>query len=215
MTGARSIYIVPVRSLDRVVGALVVGWDYRVPDLDDRRAGVITLLADQAGAALRQAQLVEELESKALTDPLTDLPNRRGWDQLIAVSMATAGRTGQPLTVAIADLDHFKRFNDTYGHPAGDEMLRQVGGALRRALRDDDVAARWGGEEFAIALTQCAAAEAARVLARVREAAPGGETFSVGFVTWDGREGAADLMERADRALYAAKTGGRDRIVGA
>jgi diguanylate cyclase (GGDEF)-like protein/PAS domain S-box-containing protein len=215
MTGARSIYIVPVRSLDRVVGALVVGWDYRVPDLDDRRAGVITLLADQTGAALRQAQLVEDLESKATTDPLTGLPNRRGWDQLIARSMATAGRTGQPLTVAIADLDHFKRFNDTYGHPAGDEVLRQVGGALRRALRDDDVAARWGGEEFAIALTQCAPTEAARVLARVREGAPGGETFSVGFVTWDGREGAADLMERADRALYAAKTAGRDRIVGA
>ncbi len=213
LTGARSFYIVPVQAAEQVIAVLVVAWSHRVPDLDDRRAGIVDLLADQAAAALRQARLVADLTSLAVTDPLTGLANRRRWDEVLSESLEVARRGSTPLTVAMADLDHFKRFNDSYGHPAGDELLRRVGSALRTVLRRNDLAVRWGGEEFAIVLPDCPRSEAERVLARVLHAVPEHQTFSIGVATWDGREPADALMERADRALYLAKSGGRNRIV--
>jgi diguanylate cyclase (GGDEF)-like protein/PAS domain S-box-containing protein len=213
LSGARSIYVVPVHSMDKVIAVLQVTWTHRVPDLDDRRANVVTLLADQTGVALRQAALVAELEALALTDPLTTLTNRRGWDQSMTAMLATARRAGRPLTVGLADLDHFKRFNDTYGHPAGDQLLRGFAESARAALRAGDVVARWGGEEFAFALPDCATAEAGLVLERVRGAVPQAETCSIGYASWDGVETAAQLLQRADQALYEAKTTGRNRII--
>jgi diguanylate cyclase (GGDEF)-like protein/PAS domain S-box-containing protein len=210
--GAHSIYLVPVRSGDVVTAVLVVGWAQRVSSLDDRRIGVVRLLADQAGVALRQSALLAELEALAVTDPLTALPNRRGWDQRLTTVLATAARTRLPLTIAIADLDHFKRFNDAHGHPAGDVLLRQFADAGRAALRVGDTMARWGGEEFAMALPDCNATAARTALQRVLRASPEPETCSIGFATWDGSESGADLVARADRALYAAKRAGRNQI---
>jgi diguanylate cyclase (GGDEF)-like protein/PAS domain S-box-containing protein len=215
LSGVRSLYVVPVRAADEVTAVLVVGWGRRVSDLDDGRAGVVTLLADQAGAALRQAGLIAALESMAVTDPLTTLPNRRGWEALVHRELVDAAETGRPLTVALADLDHFKRYNDTFGHAAGDEFLRQFAASVGGALRSRDAVVRWGGEEFAFALPDCAPAEAVRVLTRVRRAVPLRQTCSIGHATWDGVEDADSLMARADRALYVAKRAGRDRVVGA
>ncbi len=211
LTGAKSVYIVPVVSTDTVTGVLLVAWSHRVLDIGDRHARAVQLLADEAGVALRQATLLAELEQMATTDSLTVLPNRRGWDQRLEGLLESARRNGRPLTVALADLDHFKAFNDTYGHPAGDEMLREFAGSARTALRAVDIVARWGGEEFAFALPDCPARQAPEVLERVRLSVPMRQTCSIGHATWDTVETAEELMGRADQALYAAKRSGRDR----
>jgi diguanylate cyclase (GGDEF)-like protein/PAS domain S-box-containing protein len=213
LTQSRSIYAVPVLSSDTTNGVLLVSWTTDLPTIDDRRAAAVTLLADHAGVALRQAALLSELESMALTDSLTQLPNRRNWNAQLALRLAGALRTGRPLTVALADLDHFKRFNDALGHQAGDAFLVQFAVSSTEALRVGDLVARWGGEEFAIALPDCSSPEAGTVLERVRHAVPGGQTCSIGYATWDGIESGDDLLARADRALYAAKHQGRNRIV--
>jgi diguanylate cyclase (GGDEF)-like protein len=213
MAEARSTYLVPVRCADVVTGVLAVAWASRVPDLDDRRVEAVTLLVYHAGVALRQAALVGELEALAMRDTLTLLPNRRGWDLALGAAVAAARRSDRPLTVALADLDAFKAYNDANGHPAGDELLRQVACSTRETLREGDVVARWGGEEFALALPNCPAREAEAVLERVRHAMPFDQTCSIGFATWDGRESADALMARVDAALYAAKRSGRNRVV--
>lgn len=211
LTGARSLLAVPVRSATVVTGVLIVGWADPITDLDDRRASVVSLLADQAGVALRQAALVAELEALALTDALTGLPNRRSWDQHLAYLLAMSRRDGRPVTVALADLDHFKAFNDTRGHQAGDELLVEFADVTRRAMRASDTMARWGGEEFALSLPNCGPADAQVVLDRLRGLTPLGQTCSIGYATWDGVESAEALLARADQALYAAKSAGRNQ----
>lgn len=212
LTGARSIYLAPVSAQGSVTGVLMVGWRHRVADLDDRRARAVTLLTAEAGVALRQASLLAELEQLAKSDPLTGLLNRRGWDDHLAQLVTQARRTGTPLTIALADLDHFKRFNDTFGHPAGDRLLKDFARGGRAALRTVDTMARWGGEEFAIALPECSTEHAAPVLDRVRQAVTDQQTCSIGYATWDGLETVDELLDRVDSALYVAKHGGRNRV---
>jgi diguanylate cyclase (GGDEF)-like protein/PAS domain S-box-containing protein len=212
LTRPRSMLVVPVRAAESISAVLIVAWANQVPDLDDRRAAVATLLADHAGVALRQAMLVRELETLALTDALTGLPNRRGWENQLTLLFGAADRAGTPVTVALADLDHFKRFNDIHGHLVGDAFLRQFAAAGRAALRFGDVVARWGGEEFAIAMPNCGRDEAREALARLQRSVPLQQTCSVGYATWTGSETAAELMARADQALYTAKHAGRNRI---
>ncbi len=115
--------------------------------------------------------------------------------------------------VALVDIDHFKAYNDTYGHPAGDELLRAAGAAWAEQLRLQDLMARFGGEEFALLLPDCDRDAGAAIAERVRSSAPAGVTASAGVACRRPGEGAASLVERADQALYAAKDGGRDRLV--
>jgi diguanylate cyclase (GGDEF)-like protein/PAS domain S-box-containing protein len=211
LTGAKSVYLMPVSYRDNIAGVLVAGWGFRVPDIAGGPARAVELLADEAGIALEQAALVAELERLAATDSLTGLPNRRGWQTQLDYLIENARRNGTPLTIAVADLDHFKAYNDHYGHPAGDAFLRGFSDAARSALRAVDTFARWGGEEFAIGLPDCPAAHASLVLDRVRAAVPGNQTCSIGFATWDTVETPDELMQRADEALYAAKRNGRNR----
>jgi diguanylate cyclase (GGDEF)-like protein len=215
ITSSRSMYLVPVASGATVTGVLVVDWSYPLHDLDDRRTRVVAMLADHAGVALRQAMLLAELQLLALTDPLTSLPNRRSWDQQLEFLLTLAEQGGGPLTVALADLDHFKLFNDTHGHLAGDALLRDFADAARDALRTGDIVARWGGEEFAIALPRCPPDEGTLALERVLGAVPAHQTCSVGYATWDGTETGAELMGRVDAALYIAKAAGRNRTIAA
>ena len=211
LTGTRSVFLVPVSAQDSVTGVIGVGWRHRVTSIDDRRVRAVTVLTAEAGIALRQASLLGELEHLAHTDQLTGLPNRRGWDEDIARLLTQARRTGAPLTVALADLDHFKRFNDTFGHPAGDQLLKDFASIKRTALRAVDTMARWGGEEFAIALPDCPAQHAQPLLDRVRYAVADQQTCSIGFATWNGVETADQLLNRVDHALYVAKHTGRNR----
>jgi diguanylate cyclase (GGDEF)-like protein len=114
--------------------------------------------------------------------------------------------------IALVDFDGFKRFNDTFGHGAGDRLLGEAASAWRESLREVDLIARLGGDEFAIALPGCPLDEAEHVAERLRVATPDAVGSSVGIACWDWFESAAELVERADRALYAAKRGGRGRI---
>jgi diguanylate cyclase (GGDEF)-like protein len=205
----------PVRDGFRPVGALIVFGPPDRLESDDREAVERLLFA----AAPRVARLlaVEAREVRARTDELTGLPNRRGLER--AMALLESGRAA----LLMADLDHFKRVNDRFGHVAGDAALRHLAGLLKRALRSKDVAVRVGGEEFALWLPDADLAVAAEVAERVRsmiEASPllwnGQEirlTCSVGVAATPGSTTAvANLYSAADAALYRAKERGRNRV---
>jgi diguanylate cyclase (GGDEF)-like protein len=149
----------------------------------------------------------------ARTDVLTGLPNRRAWEEELPREIQRAKRSGRPLCAALLDLDHFKQFNDLYGHQAGDDHLREAARVWRQRLRTTDLLARHGGEEFAVLLTGTGLAEAKEVIEALRDAVPREETVSAGVAEWDEAENGRQLMARADLALYEAKRGGRDRTV--
>ncbi|MEU0561802.1 GGDEF domain-containing protein [Dactylosporangium sp. NPDC006015] len=148
----------------------------------------------------------------AHNDGLTGVPNRRAWDLELQREMTKARRSGADVCVALLDLDHFKRFNDTFGHQAGDRLLKEASAAWRSLLRPGDTLARYGGEEFGVLLVGAAPPEAARILDRLREVTPHGQSFSAGLVRWDGVEAADEVVGRADEALYHAKHNGRNRV---
>jgi diguanylate cyclase (GGDEF)-like protein len=156
------------------------------------------------------AALYREVGRLARTDGLTGVANRRSWDEELPRELARAARSGQPLCLALLDLDHFKAYNDRCGHQAGDRLLKASAAAWQAKLRKTDLLARYGGEEFAVLLPDCAPASAMEIAERLRTAQPE-VTCSIGVAAWDFREDAAELVARADRALYAAKAGGRNR----
>ena len=160
-----------------------------------------------------RSQLVRQLHQLARTDALTGLPNRRAWNEELPREVARAQRSGQPLCVAILDLDHFKAFNDTRGHPAGDKLLEEAAAAWRENARPSDFIARYGGEEFALLLPDCPQSAANAVVERFRRATPGTQTSSAGVACWNGVASPEALVGLADAALYAAKSAGRDRVV--
>ncbi|WP_426193201.1 GGDEF domain-containing response regulator [Massilia sp. DWR3-1-1] len=170
----------------------------------------------------------EQLHHMAYMDGLTDIPNRRYFNQRITVEVATARRAGTPLTLVMADVDFFKRYNDHHGHLAGDACLQEVARALQRAWRRPaDFVARYGGEEFAAILPGVGLADAAAMAGALRaqlhgRALPHGDSDCAAIVTasagvvcldrWDGAPCGADaLLRQADRLLYQAKQTGRDR----
>jgi len=175
---------------------------------------VAWLLANSLGTALAASDaLMRRLSELARVDGLTALPNRRAWDEELIKGLHRARRTRQPCTVALLDLDHFKRFNDTHGHQAGDALLRGMAQALAGRLRVGDLIARYGGEEFALLLHGCDGANALRFFDRLHGAAMQGQTFSAGVAQSDGSEEGSEVLQRADRALYRAKAEGRNRTV--
>ena len=159
-----------------------------------------------------QGERVREL---AVTDELTGLPNRRAWNTELPRTIERVRRTGDPMAVAIIDIDHFKQFNDAYGHPAGDRMLKEAAAAWQEQLRTADHLARYGGEEFVVLLPDATMAQAREVIDRMRLATPLGQSFSAGVAVWDGAETSDELTARADAALYRAKNAGRNQIADA
>ena len=157
--------------------------------------------------------LAVNLNWMARTDALTGLPNRRAWDEALVRELALANRAGAPVCAALLDLDHFKEFNDLNGHPAGDMHLKEVASMWRDRLRAADLIARYGGEEFAVLLTATDAHQAQEAIETLRASVPGAETVSAGIAQWDGIESGAELLTRADRALYQAKRNGRNRTI--
>jgi diguanylate cyclase (GGDEF)-like protein len=155
-----------------------------------------------------RADALSELTDMASTDPLTHLPNRRAWDARVAGALAA----GQRFTIAMLDFDHFKEFNDTYGHPAGDRLLRDTTAAWREQGRSGDLLARLGGEEFGLLLINCDTRRATEVIERLRGVVHGDQTCSAGFASWRPGESGDEVLARADTALYEAKESGRDRV---
>ena len=173
------------------------------------RAADVTELKGMEG---ERERLLGEVQDMARRDALTGLPNRRALEELLPREMARARRSQSPLCLAIVDIDRFKAYNDTHGHLAGDEVLRQAAIAWDGALRAEDEIVRFGGEEFLVALPDTPLEEACEVVERLRAATPCEQTCSAGLARWDGVESGDDLLGRADKALYLAKAGGRDQL---
>jgi diguanylate cyclase len=176
----------------------------------------------------RQAMigLRRQLATEALTDALTGLPNRRHLDRALELELERTRRYDTPVSLALLDVDHFKNYNDTVGHPAGDEVLRAMAEAMGGELRTSDLLARYGGEEFALIMPGIGPEDATRAAERLRtmmashpfpfgEVQPGGRlTLSAGVASSPAHgETASELLRRADDALYQAKREGRNRVV--
>jgi diguanylate cyclase (GGDEF)-like protein len=171
---------------------------------------VVTRMAQLLRQVERQSRKMREL---ARRDELTGLPNRRSWNEELPRTLERARRDDAPVSVALLDLDHFKRFNDSYGHPAGDRLLKEAAAAWHSAIRAVDTLARYGGEEFIVLLPDTGTEEAVQILERALAATPLGQTFSAGVATWNRTETSDELTARADTALYAAKANGRRRVI--
>jgi diguanylate cyclase (GGDEF)-like protein/PAS domain S-box-containing protein len=162
---------------------------------------------------VEQARL-DHAEALAHTDDLTGLPNGRAWHDQLRRALARASRGGEPLSVAMLDLDGLKEINDEHGHRAGNDALKQAAAVWSAELREGDVLTRVGGDEFAAILPGSPLADAAEVAERLRATLSPQVvgTVSIGVAQWDGRESIDALAGRADDALYSAKRGGRDRV---
>ncbi len=190
------------------------------------RGGEVPWLPVSVGGALltflvvlRMAGLLDQVRQQSVqltalarSDELTGAPNRRTWDHELSRACAVARDRDTPLCVAIVDLDHFKHYNDRFGHPAGDRLLREAVAAWTEALGPAGMLARYGGEEFTLLLPGTDVAEAAARVDVLRAVTPGGQTFSAGVARWEPGTEPGDVLEAADKALYAAKRGGRDRV---
>lgn len=157
--------------------------------------------------------LATRMRKLSATDPLTGLPNRRAWEDALARELPRAGRRGSQLCVAIIDLDQFKALNDVSGHQAGDRLLKEASAGWTERLRDSDVLARYGGDEFGLILPECGLAQACEIVDRLRRSGPTDSTCSAGIAWWQPGESPAALVSRADAALYKAKAQGRDQVV--
>ena len=170
-------------------------------------ATVAALLAHEAAAAIDRADAMEHLADAAQTDALTGLPNRRAWDTHLQRAVAEH----QQWAIAILDFDHFKEYNDTYGHPAGDRLLKETATGWRERMRNGDLLARLGGEEFGLLLLDCDPTSAEEVTERLRSYVPRGRTCSAGIAHRQPGETPEQVTARADAALYRAKADGRRR----
>ncbi|WP_217592608.1 sensor domain-containing diguanylate cyclase [Cohnella sp. GbtcB17] len=163
-------------------------------------------------------RLNAQWEALATTDPLTGLRNRRFFKDSLAALLEDNARTGQPFSLLILDIDHFKRINDTYGHPVGDLVLASLAALLRTASGSADIAARFGGEEFVVLMPGADRASALEAAERYRAGVEAASweglriTISVGAATVSPSDTDESLVNRADQALYASKAGGRNRV---
>jgi diguanylate cyclase (GGDEF)-like protein len=201
----------------------------RAPDADAlaRRRQLADTVAEHIALAMANLSLREALRLEAIRDPLTGLYNRRYMQEFLERELHAARRKRRPLAVMMLDLDHFKRYNDNFGHSAGDQALAVVGETLLRCVRADDVACRYGGEEFALILPECSLRQAtvraeeirtciSEYHARRSDQAANTLTVSIGVAAFDETTDRVDLLLKfADEALYEAKRAGRDRVVAA
>jgi diguanylate cyclase (GGDEF)-like protein len=186
------------------------------------------LFAQHAALAIHNAQLHRQVDQLSVTDPLTGLSNRRRFDRELADELTRARRYAKPLALILCDLDLFKAVNDRFGHPAGDAALRAMGEVLRQTVRETDLPARVGGEEFAVLMPETGPDEALEVAERLRSGVENqaveweGQTFrltiSVGVAGSAGEtlpDAPDELYRLADKATYRAKEAGRNRVVAA
>lgn len=217
-----SLGVVPLQRDKRVIGALVVA-SAEPGEITEDEIHNLSILGDVSATSLEMIWEIGEVSKRASTDALTGLVNRRAFDEQLKRLLNESDRFGQPLALILADIDHFKVINDSWGHEAGDEVLRWVAKRLGEGPRSVDVIARYGGEEFAILLPQTSVTGAADVADRLRRSVgaravkwKGAEiavTISLGVASYPDAVPLRDgLFRAADRALYEAKNAGRDCV---
>lgn len=209
-----------------LAGGEVIGDLHMQGVIDGERRFRLNVMAENIASALFSHRLQRGLREQTIRDPLTGLFNRRYLEETLALEIARSGRSGEPLSVVMCDVDHFKRFNDEFGHDAGDAVLQSVAAEMRARFRDGDVVCRYGGEEFTIIAPGTTADALRDRVEQVRLAIGelslrqagrtlGSVSMSFGIASWDAgmdRQGLA-LVQAADAALYEAKRGGRNRTV--
>ena len=224
--GVKNTYLcIPILAQGETLGILHVQSTDEAPQLEASELSFKTTFAGQVGLSIANIRLREALRAQSVRDVLTGLYNRRYLEEVLDREMRRAGRAAQTLGVLMLDLDHFKRFNDTYGHEAGDAVLRETATFLLKNVRAEDFVCRFGGEEFVIILptadVEGSHARAERLRSKMGELAIlyqgrslGKVTFSVGVAEFPAHGmSPQELMAAADAALYEAKRGGRDRVV--
>ncbi|PSL36375.1 sigma-B regulation protein RsbU (phosphoserine phosphatase) [Planomicrobium soli] len=176
------------------------------------------LMKEVEGKKQELEELNAQLQGMTETDSLTGLKNRRYLDEQLLQLTGESSETGEPLTLLVVDIDHFKQVNDTYGHPVGDSVLQELAGKLQNETRDQDIVARMGGEEFVIVLPATDSDGALKMAERIRENIEHGEwkhvniTVSIGVAVYESGDNPAGLFSKADEALYRSKSSGRNRV---
>jgi len=217
---ALPLAVAPLVFDERLMGALQVNSNDPSRVWQENEVLLLRTVADQVAVAVNHASLFAQIQQQALTDALTGCYNRRSFEMQLDKEIIMAKRTGQPLSLLMLDLDRFKHLNDTAGHDAGDEALRQLATSFREELRGIDSAARFGGDEFALILPQALIEGALVVAERVRANIEriyipdfGNLTASIGIASFPAHAASRiELFRAADDALYAAKRGGRNRV---
>ena len=222
---------VPVMTSEGPIGLMTLCCPYTKGDATgeakrhyEKSKALIESISDRIGTALSNVRLRQRLHEESIRDPLTKLFNRRFMTEALDWEIRKSNRNQAPLSVIMADIDHFKHFNDTYGHDAGDFVLREISKTMKLHVREEDVVCRYGGEEFILILasadTRMAIKRAETIRKKIRnlklkhkEEALGTITMSFGVATYPNHALEIDaLITRADEALYSAKEGGRDRV---
>jgi diguanylate cyclase (GGDEF)-like protein/PAS domain S-box-containing protein len=221
--GDASVLCVPILAQGESLGVVTVV--DRGPGTPHHVGRLATTFADNLGLALANLNLRERLRIQSIRDPVTGLFNRRYLEESLERELARAERRSTPIGVIMLDLDHFKAFNDTHGHRAGDAALAAIGGLIPTLVRGEDIPCRYGGEEFAVIMPDAGLEVAARRAEQIRAALAavqvthadtvlGTVTLSAGVAAYpEHGSGLDDLISAADRALYRAKAEGRDRVV--
>ncbi|NTV36071.1 MAG: diguanylate cyclase, partial [Anaerolineaceae bacterium] len=218
----RSFIGAPIISRDQVIGFINLD-SFSADFFTTTHAARLKTFADQAGVAVEKAQLYEEIQQLAITDDLTGVLNRRGLFTQGAHETERSLRFSRPLCALMLDIDHFKFVNDRYGHPAGDQILKQLAGKCRKCIREVDVLGRYGGEEFVILLLECEIDKAEKIAERIRAAIEATHfqstneeisiTISIGVAAMKPEiKDFEKLVSLADQALYQAKQKGRNNV---
>lgn len=217
LAGSSTFFEADVRMRRKTGGYVWTNMRGRITERDHRNkpVRVTGMLIDIS----RRKDLEAQLKRLATTDELTGLFNRRHGSEVLRLEVDRAKRSGDPFSLILLDIDHFKGVNDRFGHDAGDKVLADVAALLRDRLRRTDVAARWGGEEFAVILPDTGrdggrefAADLLERMGEIRTPDGNGLSASFGVVAYGGDESASELVKRADRLMYRAKSGGRARV---
>ncbi len=226
--GVKNTYLcIPIMAQGESLGILHFQATDEVPALADSELSLKTTFAGQVGLSVANIRLRDALRAQPIKDPLTGLYNRRYLEETLDREIRRAVRAEQALGILMLDLDHFKKFNDTYGHDAGDTVLRETAQFLEKSIRAEDIVCRFGGEEFVIILPtaelSAAHARGERIRSKLRELSVRHQGQALGVITVSvGVAGLPlhgtspkELLEAADAALYSAKREGRDRVVDA
>jgi diguanylate cyclase (GGDEF)-like protein len=224
--GVKHTYLcIPILAQGETLGIVHFQSTDEMPQMEASELSFKTTFAGQVGLSIANIRLREALRTQSVRDALTGLYNRRYLEEIMEREVRRAGRSGQSLGVLMIDLDHFKTFNDTYGHDAGDSVLREIAAFLLKHVRAEDFVCRYGGEEFVVILPTAdqdgARSRGERFRAKLKEIPVVHQGRSLGLVTFSIGVAAfpehgmspRELMAAADAALYEAKRGGRDQVV--
>ncbi len=211
---------VPITYRNDIIGVLAVEDDTPGRDWEDEEVLMVRTVSDQLAIGISHARLFKQVQTQAMTDGLTGLYNHRHFQESLEREINRADRNGHTLSLILLDLDQLKKINDVHGHRSGDAALRHVAEIMLNSVRNVDVCARYGGEEFVVILPQCGREDALEVAERLREAIAtsplpkvGQITASLGVATYpSAAKSKEDLIEMADKAMYQAKSDGRNKV---